>query len=88
MGKCTKCVCAHVCEPGCGCVAGKKKKKSYDFKLYSGFPEFIKIAVTKLDGSVICLSLCLIPFGIIIGTGTLFFSCKYVENFVNFQSRN
>ena len=33
----------------------------------------MKIAVTKLDGSAICLSLCLIPFGIIIGTGTLFF---------------
>lgn len=68
-----KCVCVHVCESGCGCVAGKKKKKSCDFKLYSGFPEFIKIAVTKLDGSAICLSLCLIPFGIIIGTGTHFF---------------
>ena len=65
-------VYVHVCEPGYGCVAGTKKKNSYDFELYSGFPEFIKTAVTKLDGLAICLFLCLIPLGIIIGTGTLF----------------
>ena len=50
----------------------QEKKKTYDFELYSGFLEFIKTAVTKLDGLAICLFLCLIPLGIIIGTGTLF----------------
>ena len=28
-----------------------RQEKSYGLKLYSGFPEFIKIALTKLDGS-------------------------------------
>lgn len=28
-----------------------RQEKSYGLKLYSGFPEFIKIAVTKLGGS-------------------------------------
>lgn len=69
------CVCACTCVCGVVCVADKK----YGFKLYSGFPEFIKIAVRKLAGpGILSLSKCLIPCGIMRDAGTLFL-CKYME---------